>query len=341
MLIVYANKHLLHNTDQVTFEGNPFVTEEIPHRLDVILDALSAAQWGTILQPKDHSLDSILAVHDPDYVHFLQTVYEEHKAYYQREEDVFAWTFATRYAGRKPRNFLGQLGYYAFGWGTPILEGTWEAAYWSVQCALTAADHILAGKPSAYALCRPPGHHAACDLYGGFCYLNNAAIAARYVQSQRGGTRVAILDIDFHHGNGTQSIFYTDPSVLYCSLHADPEFEYPYYWGFADELGEGPGEGFNHNWPLPLGIDDKPYLEILEQALSTIRTFAPDVLVLSAGFDIMEGDSVGGFNITQEGISQISSRITQLNLPTIIVQEGGYNLERLGQDVLTFLDPFA
>jgi acetoin utilization deacetylase AcuC-like enzyme len=340
MQIVYSDKHKLHNTDQVIFEGNPFITDEVPQRMDTILEALTTADWGNIIQPTDHGPDPILAVHNSDYVAFLQTVYEQNKSYYQQAEPVFTWAFATRYTGRKPKNFLGQLGYYAFGWGTPILEGTWEAAYWSVQCVLTAADLVLDGEPSAYALCRPPGHHAASDLYGGFCYLNNVATAARYLQSRKSGSRVAILDIDFHHGNGTQSIFYQDPTVLYCSLHADPEFEYPYYWGFANEQGEGPGEGFNHNWPLPLGTDDKLYLDTLKKALLTIHTLSPDALVLSVGFDIVEGDTVGGFNITQEGINQISSHIAQLDLPTVIIQEGGYNLKRLGQDAVAFLSHF-
>jgi acetoin utilization deacetylase AcuC-like enzyme len=340
MQIIYSDKHKFHNTDQVIFEGNPFVTDEVPQRMDTILEALATTDWGNIIQPKDHGLEPILLVHDSDYVAFLKTVYEQNKSYYQQAEPVFTWAFATRYTGRKPKNFLGQLGYYAFGWGTPILEGTWEAAYWSVQCALTAADLVLDGEPSAYALCRPPGHHAASDLYGGFCYLNNAATAARYLQGRKSGSRVAILDIDFHHGNGTQSIFYQDPTILYCSLHADPEFEYPYYWGFVDEQGEGPGESFNHNWPLPLSTDDKLYLDTLDQALSKILTYSPDALVLSVGFDIVEGDTVGGFNITQEGINQISLHIAQLDLPTVIIQEGGYNLQRLGQDAVAFLSRF-
>jgi acetoin utilization deacetylase AcuC-like enzyme len=340
MNIIYTDKHLLHNTDQVIFEGNPFITDEVPKRVEVLLEAFTRENLGLITEPADHGLESIFAVHDPDYIDFLKTVYQENKSYYQQAEPVFAWVFATRYGGRKPKNFLGQLGYYSFGWGTPILEGTWEAAYWSLQCGLTAADLVLAGQHSAYALCRPPGHHAGHDLYGGFCYLNNAAATARYLQTQQPGALIAILDIDFHHGNGTQTIFYSDPSVLYCSIHTDPHFEYPFYWGFADEQGQGPGKGSNWNWPLPLGTGDRLYLDTLEQVLGKIRTFSPDFLVVSAGFDIVVGDTVGGFAITQEGLDQISFSINQLSLPTIILQEGGYNLERLGQDAVTFLRHF-
>jgi acetoin utilization deacetylase AcuC-like enzyme len=341
MYMIYTEKHKLHNTDNVMHEGHPFVTDEIPQRVDILLDAISSAQIGSFLQPADHGIEPILATHDRDYVRFLQSVYEESKSYYHQAEPVFTWTFATRFSGQKPKSFLGLKGYYAFGWGSPILEGTWEAAYWSVQCALTAADLVLKGESSSYALCRPPGHHAASDLYGGFCYLNNIAIATRYIQSKMKAARIAILDIDFHHGNGTQSIFYTDPSVLYCSLHADPDIEYPFYWGRTDEVGEGPGEGFNHNWPLPLGTEDTLYLETLNEAMQMIDKFSPDYLMISAGFDIVEGDTVGGFCISRDGVCQIAGQIASLNLPTVIVQEGGYNLERLGGDASAFLDHFA
>ncbi len=206
---------------------------------------------------------------------------------------------------------------------------------------------------TAYALCRPPGHHAAADLYGGFCYLNNAAIAARSLASEAGATRLppdkggavaptkmAILDIDYHHGNGTQEIFYADPSVLFCSLHAHPDDDYPYYWGEADERGEGAGEGYNRNWPLPQETDDAVYLAALDEALAVIRAFAPRYLVVSAGFDIAAGDPVGGFNVTREGFNAIGRRIAALSLPTTIVQEGGYLLETLGENAAAFLRAF-
>jgi len=340
MHIIYTEKHQLHTADQIILDGNPFLTEEVPQRAEIILHALLDVQLGVVVPVCDHGKDPLLAVHDADYLNFLRDIYSVSATQYGQAEPVFTWTFATRYTDRKPETILAQKGYYAFSWGTPILERTYEAAYWSAQCALTAAALVLAGEPSAYALCRPPGHHAAADLYGGFCYLNNAAIAARYLQSQQAGAKVAILDIDFHHGNGTQMIFYRDPSALFCSLHADPEFTYPYYWGRADEHGEGPGEGFNHNWPLPLHTEDQRYLATLEEALSVIKNFAPVYLVLSAGFDIVEGDLVGDFNITREGLQRIAERIASLNLPTLIVQEGGYHLNRLGEDAVTFLQPF-
>lgn len=339
MHIVYTDQHKRHATDEVWFEGHPFVTEEVPDRVEIILGAVQAAQLGPLAAPTDHGLAPILAVHDTGFVDFLRTVYAENAAFYKVAAPVFACTFPVRHNGRKPKSFLGLAGYCAFGWGTPILAGTWEAAYWAVQCALAAADRVRAGERVAYALCRPPGHHAAPDLYGGFCYLNNAAIAARYLQA--GGPRVAVLDIDYHHGNGTQTVFYSDPSVLFCSLHAHPDDDYPFYWGGADECGEGLGEGYNCNYPLPQGTDDASYLVALDFALTAIRDFAPRYLVVSAGFDIVVNDPVGGFRVTTEGLHEIGRRVAGLNLPTVIVQEGGYLLDMLGENAVAFLRAFV
>jgi len=339
MRIVHTDRHKLHTTDRVQYEGRPFLTEEVPARAEIILGAVQAAQLGPVLEPVDRGLEPILAVHDPGFVDYLQNVYAENARFFKQAEPVFPWTFATRHDGRKPKSFLGLIGYYAFSWGCPILERTWEAAYWSAQCALSAADLVRSGEQVVYALCRPPGHHAAVDLYGGFCYLNNAAIAARYLQQD--GARVAILDIDYHHGNGTQAIFYADPTVLFCSLHAHPDDDYPYYWGEADECGEGPGEGFNYNWPLARETDDARYLVTLDAALAVIRGFDPRYLVVSAGFDIAAGDPVGSFNVTTSGLHKIGVQIAELGLPTVIVQEGGYVLETLGGSAVSFLRAFV
>ena len=340
METVYSEHHRRHDTDRVQVEGHPFVTEETPARAEILLAA--ARQVGPVSPPTDHGLGPIVAVHDPDYVGFLRSAYADSAASRPgaAPEPVFTWTFATRHTGRKPKSVRGLLGYYAFGWGSPILEGTWTAAYWSAQCALTAADLARAGAGSAYALCRPPGHHAARDLYGGFCYLNNAAIAARYLQPGK----VAILDIDYHHGNGTQAIFYADPSVLYCSLHAHPDDDYPYYWGEAGERGEGPGEGFNRNWPLSQGTDDAGYLAALDEALAAIGEFGPDALVVSAGLDIAAGDPAGGFSVTAGGLGEIGRRIAGVKpegAPAVLIQEGGYRLETLERDALAFLRGFC
>jgi len=347
--VVYTDRHRLHATDHVLVEGHPLVLYEVPARAEAILSAVQAARLGPVVEPTDHGLGPILAVHNTDYVEFLSTVHAASAAYWGQPDPVLPATFAGRHAARRPNSFLGLKGYYAFGSGSPILADTWLAAYWSAQCALTAADLVRNGKRVAYALCRPPGHHAAADLYGGYCYLNNAAIGVRYLQGLRGpGTprmpgpliKTAILDVDYHHGNGTQLIFYSDPSVLYCSIHVHPDEDYPYYWGDAAEIGAGPGQGTNHNWPLPRGSGDVQYLAVLEEALAVIGEFSPDYLVVSVGFDLVEGDPEGGFRVSTGGLSEIGRQIARLSLPTLLVQEGGYRLDRLGADAVAFLQAF-
>ena len=339
MRVIYTPLHELHATKGLVVDGCPFITEEIPARAEIILSALESTNLVIIPEPIDHGLEPILAVHDANFVTYLRTAFGKNAAYFGDDQPILPHAFPIRPTCQKPTSFLGQRGYYVFGAGTPILEGTWQAAYWSVQCALTAADSVRAGGDNfAFALCRPPGHHAAWDYYGGSCFLNNAAAVARYLAN---GVRVAILDIDYHHGNGTQDIFYQDPEVMFCSLHAHPNDDYPYYWGDSNEHGEGPGEGTNWNWPLPQKTDDREYLKTLEKALDAIEVFSPEYLVVSAGFDIVQGDPVGGFSITPTGLHQIGKNIANLDLPTVIVQEGGYLLESLGDSSVSFLSAFT
>ena len=335
MKTIYTNKHKGHATDSVIYDGTPFITEEVPARAEIILKAIQTAKVGEVVSPMDYGLEPILAVHDPGYIEYLRTAFDTHQELFDTQEPVIPHTFAVSRRARKPNSFLGLRGYYSFGTGTPILEGTWEAAYWSAQTAITGAQAILDGETSCYALCRPPGHHAAADLYDGSCFLNNAAIAASYLLQH--AQRVAILDIDYHHGNGTQEIFYTNPAVVFCSIHGHPDHDYPYFWGMEDETGEGAGMGTNHNFPLPRGAEDQTYLNALDKALQIIRNFQPEVLVVSTGFDLMKDDPIGGFNISFEGLARISSEIARLNLPTLIVQEGGYLMEQLGGHAVTFL----
>jgi acetoin utilization deacetylase AcuC-like enzyme len=338
--IVYAAQHRQHDPANAIIEGKRFASEDTPERAESILEAVHKPPFGPIYPPADHGLEPILTAHTQDYIDYLPSAYVQNTAMYGQSSAVIPETFAPRGIRRKPRNFRGIPGYYCFGVGTPVLEHTWEAAYWSAQCALTAADFVLAGDRAAYAICRPPGHHATSDLCGGLCYLNNAAIVTRYLQAS-GLARVAILDIDYHHGNGTQEIFYADPSVLYCSLHAHPDDDYPYYWGAADESGEGAGLGFNLNLPLPQGTDDTTYLAALDLALEKIRCFAPVGLVISAGFDTAVGDPIGCFNLTVEGLAKVGLRSAGLTLPTVIIQEGGYLVERLGEYATAFLRAFT
>jgi len=336
MKIVYTDHHKLHVTENITFGGYPFVIEELPQRVDQILDALHSNALGQVIQPSDHGMAPILNVHDAGYIEYLQAAYANNATYNQNDEPAIPETFAPRSARRRPKHVLGLKGYYGFGIGSPINAGTWTAAYWSAQCAITAAELVQTGERAVYALCRPPGHHAARELYGGFCFLNNAAIAARFLSG-----KVAILDIDYHHGNGTQEIFYEDPGTLYCSIHSDTDFEYPYYWGASDEIGSGVGTGYNFNLPLSQGTGDTLYLETLEKGLQAIRQFQPHFLIVSAGFDILDGDPAGGFKVTLKGIEEIGKKIADLALPTVLIQEGGYLVDQLGEAAVNFLKAFA
>jgi acetoin utilization deacetylase AcuC-like enzyme len=339
MRIWFTERHHRHATDPVQFHSEPY--PETPARAEAIREALRAAGFAEGAEPADHGLAPLLAVHTPGLVDFLQNVYSASRRLRQMAPWYQADTFATRSARRQSPHPWAQIGYYAFDIEAPFLEGTWEAAYWSAQCALSAADAVLAGERATYALCRPPGHHALADQTGGFCYLNNAAIAARFLQ-QGQARRVAILDVDYHHGNGTQEIFYSDPSVFFASLHADPDIEYPFFWGAAEERGAGAGLGFNLNLPLPQGTGDAPYAATLDLALAAIRDYAPHYLVVSLGLDIAQGDpaSLAGFAVTGAGFRTIGARIAALNLPTLIVQEGGYRLDTLGENAVAVLQAF-
>jgi acetoin utilization deacetylase AcuC-like enzyme len=348
MIVYYSDQHHLHDTTGITFNGSPFISEEPPDRLDCLLGAIRATRAAEIQPPRDFGLQPVLDVHDPDYVDYLRNIYQITQSYNGVPTPVFPGTFAPREFRRKSTHPDSLPGYYCFGTYTPILEGTWQAAYWSAQCALSAAAALMDGEPHTYALCRPPGHHAARAMYGGYCYLNNAAIAAQYLKNSSPAHRtkqhtpgVAILDIDYHHGNGTQEIFYTDPGVVFCSIHADPDQDYPYFWGSADECGDQEGQGFNYNWPLPRGTGDLPYMKALDEALRTITHHQVSYLVVSLGFDTGENDPAGGFKLTTHAFREIASRIVALGLPVMLVQEGGYLLDRLQEWASAFLQPFV
>jgi len=311
---------------------------ENPDRMDRILNALRKTDWAEIHQPSDFGLDSILAVHDAEYIDFLASCWTEWLDSKPKDSSVFLpATFALRHHPQKPKSLLGRGGYYIMDLSACIVEGTYTAALVSANCALSAASSVVNGQSSAFALCRPPGHHAGKDYAGGYCFINNAAVAAHSL-SVNG--KVALLDIDYHCGNGTQDIFYERDDVLTISIHADPDFEYPSYFGFANERGKGNGFGFHHNFPLPKGTDDDSYLAALDQALELIQNFAPKFLVVSAGMDIYADDPLGTIKVTTEGIGEIGRRIASLNLPSVIVMEGGYNNEALGRNITSFLGKF-
>ena len=366
MQVVYDPRHALHAPD--TLEGRGGDTLEVPARAESIAQAITTTGLSVLAPPDDYGAAPLLAVHTTEYLTFLQQAYARNSAYFGRPAPLTIEAFPTRYALHYPPTDLGAAGHYASDADTPIMEPTWQAAYQSAQVALSGAVRLLRDTTATvYALCRPPGHHAYADMYGGFCYLNNAAIAARFLQSQSqklspltvsppdtsppmpqarpaqmpNAVRVAILDIDFHHGNGTQGVFYDDPTVLFCSLHGHPDSAYPFYSGMDGERGEGAGYGFNRNWPLPPHTSCDVYLHALDEALDEISRFAPRFLVVSLGLDIAAGDPYGSFGLDNAALAAIAQRIRLLRLPTLLVQEGGYQLPQLGERIVAFLTSFV
>jgi len=335
--IVYSADHHRHAPVREITRREPIPYPESPARAEAILKSLTEAGYVDILSPNDFPIENLLAAHDPAYLEYLQNAYPAWVEAGNPPEGVVSVTFALRDRSRPPRSPAEAAGYYCFDM-TPIVGHTFQAARAAASCALTGAELLLSGEKSAYALCRPPGHHAGRDTCGGYCYLNNAAVAATHL-SQSG--TVAILDIDFHHGNGTQDIFYTSDQVLFVSIHADPDRRYPFFWGRTDEHGEGAGRGFNHNFPLPPCIDDTQYLETLERALEKVSEFDPAYLVISAGVDTLEGDMWSDFLLSLEGFGRIGERLAALRRPTLFVQEGGYDITRIGSAVVNLLQEFS
>lgn len=340
MKVYYSEAHRRHEPPFEVFDGGlrvPYL--ENPDRMSRVLHALHQHDWAEIIEPADFGLDPIRAVHDPEYLDFLACAWEKWVASDAKDKSILLpSTFALRRHPHKPTSLLGQAGYYLMDLSACLVEGTYSAALASTNCALSAAEAILRGERTAFALCRPPGHHAGRDYAGGYCFLNNAAIAANWLSAQ--GT-VAVLDIDYHCGNGTQDIFYERADVLTISIHADPNVEYPYYAGYADETGAGAGAGFHRNFPLERGTDDRRYLATLQEALTLIRSFNPAYLVISAGMDIYADDPLGTIQVTTEGIREVGRQIASLQLPSVIVMEGGYNNEALGENMSGFLGAFA
>ena len=325
--VFYTPRHLAHDPDSNHADQ--------PARAELLLSA--ALGYGLVAhEPQDWGMSPIGAVHSSGLLAFMQTAYRRFAQLPEGARPAVPDGFAVRELGNYlPRNIWGQLGHYCTDNLTPILEDTWTAAYWAAQTALSAAAAVADGATLGYGLCRPPGHHAYNDLYGGYCYLNNAAIAAQWLVER--GHRPAILDIDYHHGNGTQAIFYERPDVFFCSIHADPEDEYPYYCGFAHETGSGLGEGFTLNLPLPLDTGPQAYLHAVARSLAAVDAFAPDVLVLSLGFDIIAGDPHGGLRLGPETFADIGRALAELRRPLLLIQEGGYLLPALGPALTALL----
>jgi acetoin utilization deacetylase AcuC-like enzyme len=336
MKVYYSETHRVHNPPFEVFDGGlrtPYL--ENPDRMDRILTALQGVDWADVCEPSDFGLSPILAVHDREYLDFLASAWADWLASNPKDPSaLIPATFALRRDPQKPKSLLGRAGYYIMDLSACIVEGTYAASLASSNCALGAASAVVNGERSSFALCRPPGHHAGKDYAGGYCFINNAAVAANWLSSHG---RVAVLDMDYHCGNGTQDIFYERDDVLTISIHADPDFEYPHFIGFANEHGAGKGLGHHHNFPLPKGTDDTAYLNTLDNALELIRQFGPAYLVVSAGMDIYADDPLGTIKVSTNGLGEIGKRIALLPIPTAVVMEGGYANEALGRNILAFL----
>ncbi|HEV2747765.1 MAG TPA: histone deacetylase family protein [Allosphingosinicella sp.] len=334
MRIFFDARQRLHAPARELHNGAFVPYAEHPGRAEAILAALGETEL-----PEDRGEDPILRVHAADYLSFLRTAHAEWRQA-GRPGDAHGYVWPV--VGRRPLALAridALLGRHSFDASTPIAEGTWSSAYWSAQTALSAMAAVLGGDRAAFALCRPPGHHAGADYMGGYCYLNTAAVAAESALAA-GRRRVAILDIDYHHGNGTQDIFYGRGDVLFASIHADPKSDYPFYWGHADEIGEGDGEGGTLNLPLPRGTASAGFDRALGTALERIAGFAPDLLICSYGADTYAGDPISFFDLETADYPRIARRIASLGLPTLIVMEGGYAVDALGRNVASFLSGF-
>lgn len=339
MKTVFTEKHKLRNAKTELAGGELVEPFERPSRAEYIINRVREVSLGPVLQPKDFGFDIIHKIHDRGYVDFMQVAWQQWVAEGFNGEAIPTTWPARRMSPHIPEFVEGKLGYYAMAAETAVTEGTWEAAYWAAQVALTGAEAVRAGDKGVFALCRPPGHHCAIDMYGGYCFLNNAAIAAQSFLDE-GAKRVAIVDVDFHHGNGTQDIFYNRKDVLFCSLHGDPSDAFPHFLGYADETGEGEGAGYNHNYPMKPGTQFDEWRSALAEALSKVKDFDPDALIISLGVDTFETDPISFFKLKSDDFTTYGADIAALGLPTLFVMEGGYDIGEIGINTVNVLQGF-
>ncbi len=339
MKTIYSDDHRGHQGAREFHLGEMVPMFEMPRRMDMILERLRTAKLGEIGEPESFPDAPILGVHATDYLAFLAEAWDLWTAE-GGADFALPYTFIGRGMRKTvPRSVHGKLGHYAFDLAVPFVAGTWQAVRSAANVALTGQKLVAGGARAAFALCRPPGHHAMADMGGGYCYLNNAAIAAQAFRDQ-GAARVAVLDVDYHHGNGTQSIFYGRGDVLFVSLHGDPAQEYPYYLGYAEETGEGPGEGCNLNFPLPWGTGWDVYAEALGAGIARIAAFGAQALVVSLGVDTFKEDPISEFKLENDHYPLIGEAIAGLGLPTLFVMEGGYAVEDIGVNTVGVLTGF-
>lgn len=339
MITIKSDRHKLHFPKGELAGGELVRPYECPERWDYIHDELLRRGFQDLRDPDTLDFDAVNKVHDASYLRFLSEAWEQWLETGATGEAIPTVFPARRMQLREPAHIDGRMGYFAMAIETAITAGSWEAAQSSAACAQTAQRLVSTGERSAFALCRPPGHHAGIDLYGGYCFLNNAAIAAQGFLDD-GASRVAILDVDFHHGNGTQDIFYQRDDVLFLSLHGDPVDAFPHFLGYADETGEGPGLGYNVNYPLPENTPFDVWREALADALSKTKAYAPDVVVVSLGVDTFETDPISFFKLQSHDFISYGADIAALGLPTLFVMEGGYAVDAIGVNTVNVLDGF-
>ena len=348
MQVVYTPAHLAHDITVETFMGMPIPANEVAERAEKIRQALEADGGFPLVGPSEHGEDPIAAVHHPGLIRFLEVAWSEVRRQGLPRPFLTADTYPNRQMfegmspeaveafAREPQQAAGRAGFWGLDSAAPLVAGTYPAARAAVDVALTAVDLVLGGETMAYGLCRPPGHHAARSMYGGYCFFNNAAIAAEAIVRTT-GERVAIIDVDYHHGNGSQQIFWRRGDVRYVSIHGDPERAYPYFLGRADEIGEGEGAGENLNIPLRAGATDAEYLVAVDQAVEAVAAVPGTVVVVSLGFDTYGLDPIGDFALTTQVYDEVGRRVAAIGRRLVILQEGGYHRPSLGENARAWL----
>jgi acetoin utilization deacetylase AcuC-like enzyme len=343
VLAFYNEHHGQHRGRVEMYRGELVPCFEKPERADLVVAEFARRGLGQVVTPHGVSLASLERIHTPRYLHFLRNAWNEWLALDPANagKDAFpsVWPVRSLRHDIEPENFSARMGLYSMDSGTPLTAGTWIAAKTGADCAVNAAHALRLGEKGTFALTRPPGHHAGADFFGGYCFLNNAALAAQHLLDD-GASKVAILDIDYHHGNGTQSIFYGRGDVLFVSIHGDPRTEFPFYLGHADETGEGAGLGYNINLPLARGATPAQWFAALETACIRVNSFAPDALVVSLGVDTWVGDPISSCTLQSADFLRIGERIGYLGLPTAFVFEGGYAVDEIGINVVNVLEGF-
>ncbi len=343
MITFYSPDHLAHAPEFEIFRGDRVPCFETPARAGHVHARL--AERGHELRLPDVDSRSVLPqVHTPRYLAFLQTAWADWVALDPANAALqpfpSVWPVRTLRSDLEPANFTARLGLYSMDNGSALVAGTWLAAKAAADAAASAAALLLAGGRAAFCCTRPPGHHAGADFMGGYCFINNAAVAAQALRNG-GAARVAVLDVDYHHGNGTQSIFYGRADVLFVSIHGDPRTEYPFYLGHADEAGEGAGAGFNLNLPLPAGASVATWFDALEAACARIAAHGADALVVSLGLDTFAGDPISKFSLQAADYSRLGERLGRLGLPAVLVLEGGYAAAELGVNAVNVVEGFG